>query len=162
MIKFVEPTSKDEVIGFLVFIDKDYNIYKVIAADEPIIDTYAAYKAFEIAYDDFHGVSTAKDFCKNLNIEFPSNGNDKEIRIESFVFTNEYICQLYRYFFVRILAYDKDKKFVNIIPEYVIDNIKSNINKDIEENEKDGNETIVMSCKACLGFIDAYFRKENK
>lgn len=97
MIKFIEPTSKDEVVGFLVFTDKDQSIYKVIAADEPIIEIYKAYRAYR----------------------------------------------------------------ADIIPEYVIDIIKSNIIKDIEEYENAGNENMAMACKICFDFIDIYFQKES-
>lgn len=162
MIKFIEPTSKDEIVGFLVFTDKDQSIYKVIAADEPIIETYKAYREYEMAYDDFHGRSIAKEFCKNLNIEFPSNDNGKKIYIEAITFANDYILQLDRYLFIKILYYDVERKFVDIIPEYVIDIIKSNIIKDIEEYENAGNETMAMACKVCVDFIDTYFRKDDQ
>ena len=162
MIKFIEPTSKDEIVGFLVFTDKDQSIYKVIVADEPIIEIYKAYRAYRPAYANLYGMHIAKDFCKNLNIEFPLNDNDKEIRIEAITFANEYILQLDRYLFIRILYYDVERKFADIIPEYVIDIIKSNIIKDIEEYENAGNETMAMACKVCFDFIDTYFQKDDQ
>lgn len=159
MIKFIEPTNKDEIIGILLIVDKEFNIYKAIVMDAPLKEIYHAYNQYNMTYEENRS-DVAKSFCKNLNIELPNEALNKTIHIEPIVFKNEYDCLFHRYTFVRLFTYDKDKKFADIIPEYAITKIKSHINADIiafedtRYREKEAN-----ACNACLSIIDNYFKK---
>lgn len=159
MIKFIEPTNKDEIIGILLILDKKFNIYKAIAMDAPLKEIFHAYNQYRMSFEESRS-DVAKSFCKNLNIELPDEAWNKNIHIEAIVFKNEYDCLFHRYTFVRLFIYDKDKKFADIIPEYVITKIKSYINADIavcEDSRYREKET--NACNACLSIIDNYFKK---